>query len=395
MRWVHSVFQLLRSRSKIVLLARPFFILFLLWCPYSFAITPQAQQQASEFNNIGVTVAKAGDFEGGVAFMKRALELNPADDQILTNLSGMLTEWARSLAVQSKTEEALTAYEEAVRYDSTNGIALFELGDLYYFRKSKFDHAILLWKKAHGYAPSSTRRMIADRISQAERDQRIERQFNRHQSEHFDVRVQSSKHPAVAALVEILEEEYQRLETQLGSGPPRITVIVYNDQDMKRLYHQRDWSVGFYDGRLRMRWNELVSGVARPLVAHELVHAFLHHLYGASVPTWVHEGFAQVNEGQRLMTEDEQRIEEGVRSRSMWIPLAWVDSRFTRPSDLDDVKRAYIESRVVVSELIKRHGYDRFKQFLGRLKDGKSLEMAFDQSFAPSRWFRFNQGSFD
>jgi len=87
-------------------------IAFSFLCPFSHAESLQAQQ-ASELNNTGVTVAKDGDFESGVSFLRRALELNPADGKIRTNLSGMLTDWARALAGQNKTEQASAAYRDA------------------------------------------------------------------------------------------------------------------------------------------------------------------------------------------------------------------------------------------------------------------------------------------
>lgn len=351
--------------NLVVILAIPLW--FLLWAtPSAASDGPPSAHQAlvSKLNNRGVTEAQAGRFETGVKYLRQAMALEPHDEQVRTNLSGILTDWASRLARQGDVDRAEQLFREAVEHKPDNGTALVGLGDLYYFQRSQFDAAIELWKRAHGHVSSDTWQAVAHRMTQAQRDRQIERAFNVSRTAHFHIRVQSPNAPAVSSLGQLLEEEYAGLLRELGAGPSTITVIVYPAKDLHRLYNQRDWAIGFYDGRLRLRWDELATGGVRGLVAHELAHAFLHHVYGPYLPTWIHEGFAQLNEGPRLVTDEEQRIEEGLRTRTMWIPLAWIDSRFDRPSGLQDVQRAYVESRLVVEELVTRYGMDRLKGFL-------------------------------
>ena len=170
-----------------------------------------------------------------------------------------------------------------------------------------------------------------------------------------------------------------------------MTVIIYTAQDLHRTYNQRDWALGFYDGRLRLLGSELGTEAARVLVAHELAHAFLQHTYGPGVPTWVHEGFAELQEGDRPRSEEERRLEQGIRAGTLWIPLKWLDGRFARPSSADDVGRAYVEARLVVQELVQRHGIDRFKTFLAALGHGTAVDAAYDAAFEPDRWARTDQ----
>jgi tetratricopeptide (TPR) repeat protein len=346
---------------------------------------------ATDLNNQGVTAAQAGQFEAGVDYLRQALKANPQDDVVRKNLSGVLTDWASRLERTGHVDRAEQLLLEAIEHEPGNGKAFVLLGDLSYFKRSDFAQAVAYWKRAHGTLPTAEWRVLADRISQAQRDQAIERGFLSEQTAHFDMRLQRQDGLTLSTLGELLEEEYAQLMAVLGGGPSKVTVIVYMEQDLRRTYNQRDWAMGFYDGRLRLLWNEVGTDSARTLVAHELAHAFLHHGYGNSLPIWVHEGFAQLQEGPRPLTEAERRLEQGIASGASWVPLKWLDRRFTHPSSREDVWRAYVQARLVVAELVKRHGMGRFTRFLQKLSEGTAVDAAYDTAFAPSRWSRTDQ----
>lgn len=381
--------------------ARTLFLLLLLlvsWRPSaasSAAVdTPPAGAQgptASELNNQGVAAAQEGRFEVGVDDLRQSLRANPQDPLVRKNLSGILTDWAIHLEQAGLMDQAEPRLQEAIRHDPDNGRAYVLLGDLAYFQRSNFAQAIEFWKRANGKLPDAKWHVVADRISQARRDQAIERGFLSTQTAHFDIRVQQQGRVALEPLGRTLEEAYARLEQRLGVGPPKVTVIIYTDADMRRAYNQRDWAVGFYDGRLRLRWDEVATEWASSLIAHELAHAFLYFIYRGRVPIWVHEGFAQLEELPRERSDEEQRLEQGMISGASWIPLKWLDERFSHPTSRDDVGRAYVEARLVVAELVARHGIDQFKAFLAALSRGTAVADAYDAAFTPSRWSRTDQ----
>lgn len=355
------------------------------------AAAAPAPDRANDLNNRGVAAAQAGQFEAGAAALRQALRANPSDQLVRRNLSGILTDWARQLDREGRTDQAEPLLREAVEHDPSNTSALVFLGDLAYFHRSDFTQAVGYWKQAYGQLPSAERRTIADRIAQAQRDQVIERQFAAYRTTHFDIRTAGRSQEALIPLGQVLETVYRAMYEALGSGPSRLTVIVYPEQDLHRTYNQRDWALGFYDGRLRVSGGELALESLRVLVAHELAHAFLHHLYGHMIPTWVHEGFAQVQEGERARYPEELQLEQGIRSGALWIPLKWLDRRFSQPSGREDVGRAYVEARLVIEELVARHGMSRFKSFLAALAKGTPVETAYDQAFTPNRWARTDQ----
>ena len=362
--------------------------------PASFAADSR-HPSAAELNNQGVRAAQDGQFATGVDYLRRAVTADPNDPLLRTNLSGVLTEWAGRLEHTGEVDQAERLLQEALQHEPANGRAFALLGDIAYFRRSDFAKAVDYWKRAYATLPAEEQRMAADRIAQAQRDQTIEHGFASKRTAHFEIRLARQQGIDLEALERLLEEAYARLMNGLGSGPSTITVIVYSRQDLRRTYNQRDWALGFYDGRLRLAWNEVASALAPSLIAHELTHAFLRHAYAGGLPIWVHEGLAQVEEGARPMAEQERRWEEGVRSGSSWVPVKWLDRRFTHPSNTEDVARAYVEARLIVARLIERHGMGQFTAFLKQLSDGAAIEATYDAAFAPDRWARTDAPIFE
>lgn len=355
-----------------------------------------SQPPASELNNRGVTAARDGRFEEGVALLRQALAMEPGDPLTRKNLSGVLTDWGRQLQRQGHIDRAVPTLQEAIEYDPHNGMAPLVLGDLLYLNRSEMAAAVQLWKRAHGKIPEAVWPSVANRIAQAERDQLFEHDVSIRRTAHGEIRFQHANTEDLDALEQAFEAAYAKLVEQLGAGPPRLTVIVYSASDLRRVYSlQRDWALGFYDGRIRLTLQELGRVHLDDIVAHELAHAFLHYTYGDRLPIWVHEGYAQLQERVQVRRGEAARIEAGLQARALWIPLKWLDRHFQQPSGDEDVARAYLQARLATQELITRYGTARFLSFLGKLSSGMRIEQAYDEVFAPARWARADHGIFD
>ena len=213
--------------------------------PISFCLAGESAVNGSpapspaDLNNRGVTEARAGRFEEGVSWLRQALALDPHDPLTRKNLSGVLTDWARQLAPQGQVDRAIAALQEATAQDPDNGLALVLLGDLSYLQRDDLDAALQAWKRAHGHVPAPIWQAVANRIAQVQRDQLIEHGFASRRMAHFDIRFQGADHPDVSALERLLEDAYSRLADALGSEAGRITVLVYTEQDLRRVYGQR------------------------------------------------------------------------------------------------------------------------------------------------------------
>jgi len=353
-------------------------------------------QDPTSINNRGVLEAKAGRFEESARLLRQASALAPDDLKFRTNLSGVLTDWAAQLERQGQLDRAIAMLEEAVTLHPSNGLALVRLGDLHYVTRSDLSRAVACWKQAHGDVPAQVWRAVSQRIAQAELDMRVERTFANSRTEHFQIRFERAEHDRlVARLGALLEQAYGRLSTTFGATPGPLTVILYDGGNFARMAGRRDWALGLYDGRIRLRLDEAGAEHVETLIAHELAHAFLAEIYGAQIPVWIHEGFAQLQEPARTLTGRQQELLRGVRSGTNRVPLKWLDQRFVRPSDRDDLERAYIQAWWSVEMLIERYGASRFRRFLEQLATGKAIDQAFDATFAPSKWARFEQSGLD
>ena len=357
--------------------------------------TPAASNDAIELNNRGVRAAETGNFEEAISLVRQALNRAPDDQQFRKNLSAMLTQWANTREEQGRIDEAKDALQEAGELEPTNWQALARLGELRYVTQGDLGLVLDAWKRAYAHMPTAQRDVVAKRIAQAERDQTIERTFSSHGTAHFAIRFDSPQHaPDAESVGEALEQAYGAIKQRMGAGPSQVHVILYSGSDFQRVSGRRDWAVGLYDGRIRLRLEEAQSPFAPQLVAHELAHAFLATGYGPRLPTWVHEGFAQSQEPEGPQNQRYETLLPGLTSRTAWIPLKWLDRRFAQPSNLEDVERAYAQSRYVVDRLIKQHGMDRFQNFLSQLKSGRSVDAACESAFS-IRWARLDQGLFE
>jgi hypothetical protein len=155
----------------------------------------------------------------------------------------------------------------------------------------------------------------------------------------------------------------------------------------------RDWAVGLYDGKIRLRADELGTEMQQVIVPHELAHAFIRQHYGSTIPLWLNEGLAQLQEPERLLTAEGRYLLERIRSRTLWVPLEWLDRRFHQPADQKDLEGAYMQARVIAQHLVQRFGNAKVRAFLEKIAQGKSLEEAYDQTFTPHAWARLAQGS--
>jgi tetratricopeptide (TPR) repeat protein len=368
--------------------------------PYPLSLTTawaEPTPHPTEMNNIAVQEAQAGRFEQAAAVLREALELAPADDTLRKNLSGILTDWSARLYTQGKADTAVEILEEAVELNPENGKGLMALGNLYYVLKGNLEGAVRVWRQAYGKVPASEWNGISRVLAQAQRDLRIERAFAGVRTEHFLIRFEGSAfHESAVRIGDVLESEYSRLSKTVGRAPSALSVIVYTQSDFQRVAGRMDWAVGLYDGRIRLRVEDVDQPWIRNIIAHELAHAFITESYGPQIPPWIHEGFAQVQEPVvYLPSPRQERILESLESRAGWVPLAWLDRRFKQPSHTEDLERAYEQARMVIAFLVDRYGVYALRDFLKELSRGQPIEQAFNRFFAPSRWSRVNQGNFD
>ncbi len=96
------------------------------------------------------------------------------------------------------------------------------------------------------------------------------------------------------SMVAVLEEEYARINAELGcQAGERITAVVQTREAYHKSTEAAEWSGGQFDGRIRIALLErdTVGPRTRRVFAHEIAHACIASL--GRWPAWLHEGLAQ------------------------------------------------------------------------------------------------------
>ena len=339
---------------------------------------------------------KKGNYARAVDLLQQALKQSSKSASLKQNLSAALADWARLLWDQKSIADAADKLKQAVEADSKNGPAWFLMGDIAYLHQSDFKSAVLYWKKALPLAPSPIQKQIIERISRAELDGHLEHGYVSITSTHFDVRFPSGfKKQEAERMSQYLEGEYAKFSRELKINPPQLTLIIYEKQSFDRLTGAHDETLGLYDGRIRIGSREVHGPYESIILSHELAHAFLQHAFGNHLPIWIQEGYAQAKEPVRILTEDQKRIEKELKSGTGWIPLKWLDRKFSQPANLEDVSRSYLQARLTIAAILKKSvdGVG-FQQFLGRVSKGEPLKEAFEASFNGLSWNSIEYGRF-
>ena len=190
--------------------------------------------------------------------------------------------------------------------------------------------------------------------------------------------------PGARAALEVMEAAYRQvggLFQQFPDGP--IPLVLYPQGSFHEQGHA-SWTAGVYDGKIRLP----VEGAAAQTLAfkgtlfHEYAHALFHRsTRGATGPTWLNEGFAEIaklrgDPGPKLLCQ------ASVHS----FPLKSLQGGFGR-LDRRNARYAYLEARHALERIIERHGEEGVRNLC---HDGhrEGLPTAFQRSgqdFATSR----------
>jgi hypothetical protein len=112
------------------------------------------------------------------------------------------------------------------------------------------------------------------------------------------------------AVVGVLEEEFSRIQLQLGCRTDdRIVTIVQTREAYARITGSPEWSGAAYDGKIHVPLvaRSQITAEMRQTFAHELVHACISNT--GQWPSWLHEGLAQKLAGQALPPGVKQQIQ--------------------------------------------------------------------------------------
>lgn len=191
-------------------------------------------------------------------------------------------------------------------------------------------------------------------------------------SMHF--RVEFEGHPSKSDVMEalaVLEVAYDSLCRLFDFRPKnKMSLVLYTSNEYQGMGPRPEWVGAVYDGKLRvpvemMRYREIY----RPVLFHELTHAFIRAMTRSHVPFWVNEGIAQVVDASRTALP---RPEGAVPT------LDALTAPFVKESRSDNAERLYWYSQCMVERLLARNAsfvyFRDFIQSMHKMGDEEALQ---------------------
>lgn len=326
------------------------------------------------------------DFARALPYLPRLADASVVG-QIKTNYSNFLSAEGDDLVLAQEFERARTRYTSALEYNPDNANAHAGLADILYDQDT-YAAALENYNKALAAAAASGRTDLVpdlnERIDTLQKEMAIEADFLtiRDQRDRFQLFFPKTlPESLIARVLATLNAAYLKVGSDFAFHPKRpVTVKIYSRAQLAAIGDVPPWVMGLFDGKLRLI-DERLNGGPRALrrsIFHEYTHAVVHFLGRESVPSWLHEGLAQLQEPDNPIAQRDIHY-VAVRVRiGKTVSLEELAKPFRRDAPRDEMPLIYLQSKLVVSYLLEIHGWEKMRFLLhetGRLDD-------FDKAFA-------------
>lgn len=400
---------------------RPVQIIFVLACLTLSLLHPSAAyaQSAADYNANGTEFYEAREWKAAIDAFTLALQLDPDNKIIRTNLSNAFQAHAGDLAKTGDYGTAIAQLEDTIQLDPVNPKPLLQLG-AYYLHEGFVPDAIFRLEEAIELAPGDVdahfllgeayykdndarsaleqwdwvreadpgRPGLAERVETARREERVEADFAGRSSRHFNVSYNREAEGAlVREVLEHLESAYREIGRTLGRAypPAPIQVSLYTVKGFIEST-QLDEHVGaVYDGtKIRCpvidgQGARLPTEELRRRLYHEYVHVVVHHLAKNNVPWWLNEGLAETFSSD--LKDSEIKLLQRARKSDSLFRLSDLSESQLDERQVAALTLAYKQSHATVEFLKQRFGTRRFATLLAALAEGEDPEVALRRSF--------------
>ncbi len=381
--------------------------------------SPASGEDAVSLNRRGVELFRAGNLEEARRSFEEALDREPGFEEATRNLAHTLASLG-NLGFQSgdleSAEEMLSeaiglwgeeadfhvllaavyfrrgelyaarrSAEDALNLDEANSRALELVGDLDY-QEGYLNRAVSRWEDALEVKGSHPSR-LQSKIDRARRELDAEGGFEREVSVHFSLQHDGPvSRQLTAAVLDELERLYDEIGRELGTYPRGdIPVIIYSKVLFTEITRSPLWVAGTFDGKIRIPTGGLASeadiGRLRPVLAHELVHAFLRSMASRGLPLWFEEGLAKHFEGMPTPA-----VVEYLDRRELPLPSSLDQINLWLRGGGPSVETAYLSALLAVRAIIDDEGFWTVRRIVEAAGRGTPFEEALFQEARLEPW---------
>lgn len=171
----------------------------------------------------------------------------------------------------------------------------------------------------------------------------------------------------VMEVLSVLEIAYDSLGGLFHFYPEdKFHVVLYQSSEYQGIGPRPDWVGAVFDGKIRVPVGMMqVWNVYRPMLFHELTHAFVRAMTRAKIPLWLNEGIAQVIDASR--TGEEKPPGNPPTIQELTEPFV------NRSSRADAEKLYWYSERMVQVLLENSKSAEPFREFRDCLRDLQRL----------------------
>ena len=349
-----------------------------------------ANQDPKLKKNLGVVYYEKGaralntekNFFEAERYFKEALAVEPANERYRKGYAAAVFLEAGARAKQGQNEAALSLYQQAAQYDTTNIHALIQAGH-YAWVNQKLDLAKEFLTKAKAIDPDNKNvRILESKLGQASSP---EEGLETQSSEHFILSAdpgymtQQGSHKILYEL----EQAYGEVSYKLSYYPKnKIPVVFYPLKEFHGHWKLSNRVSGYYDGKLRIPYagDNAPMDILKPILRHELTHAFVSSMNHKPIPRWVNEGLAQWVEGRQLDAKSKEAIV--IYHAAKRLPkLSELDGALSGQKNNTETTLAYMKAFSVIEYLIDSHGVWSVWQLIRSYETQPDIEGLFKKYF--------------
>lgn len=377
-----------------------------------------AEDNAAEYNNMGIKAYNGGRFAESIRYFEKAHELARDNGTVRHNLCNAYQATANELAKQNKYAEAIEPLKTAISVEPQNAAPLIQLGSYHlqldqtqqaifrleeaiqlkagdltahellgeaYYRDNDIPSARVQWDYVLKMDPN--RKALKERYAKAFREQSVETGYKRSGSRHFNLSCATETPSLVRSQVlTILEDAYVDIGRKLdGVYPPSpIQVILYGDGEFAQATKQGENIAALYDGKIREPLTDGKGGILPQAeldrrLRHEYVHVALRAMAGSAVPWWVNEGLAETL--TRDLDAAEADLLRGAGAAGLALPLSSLGGEQLSTRSPEQLSVAYAHAHAAVQTLWNRYGQRSFLQMLQSIAQGMKGEEALKKTY--------------
>lgn len=344
----------------------------------------------STLNNLGVDESNERQFVAAQQYFEKASQALPklADglvkSSIRENYSALLTLWGTELMKRNQVSDSRHSLKQAVQLDPQNGVAHVSLGDLAY-EANDYPNAARHYAAALPVSDEN-KDYLTNRLQMIQDESKLEGGFHQVRDDNGRFLLQYVNYgggTTVTRVLQMLNEAYEIIGRDLGVYPARaVNVKVYTQDDFIKVAKLPEWAIGIFDGKMRLRVDELQSAPAlvRDLLFHEYTHAVLAMNVKQEVPAWFHEGIAQLMEPQfRENSREQEQIRIAITRHQ--INFQDVEESFKEITNKGTAENAYLLSKYFLTHLNRKYGHEKLREWVTRLTKDEKFTEAFENVY--------------